>query len=742
MAWPGGLLHSQTIVESTFTGEASNRYSDAANWSPPEVPNNSEAKHYSVTIGRRVTVDSHARISDLTLDSADLYLDAVSLTVDGTTTDTTKTTIFRVSATGVKPATLDAGFLSNFSGGTLTGTYFLHSYRSTGHFATLQFNGADIVVLENADLSLAGGLSRVVDEFGTDAIRNLAHIDANSRLRIGERNFATAGDFRNDGELKVDSAIFEITGLLSNFDPATRTLTGGIFDVSGENGAAVLKFKGADIVHNAATIELGLSARITDEAGNNALRNFSNNRAEGTFRIGRGGQFTLRSDLTNSGTVSIASGDATGPYLHIPDARRYRQVAGATGLAGGVIYGNVYIDGGVLSGSGTFYNGGSVVVGDLNMGDAVLSLGELWVRGSVYLGHSTVFAVSRREGDFSNQLAAALIVSSREGAGGIISLDGILEMHHPAEFPVASDAVLNLVQAKEVRGVFRNAPDGARLTTTDGRGSFQVRYEPTKVILTGYQREPPAAQLVNISTRAHVQRDDGATIAGFIVYGTDPKKVVVRGIGPSLEGAGAGSALEDPVIELHATRGGLIVTNDNWKDSQEEQIRATGLMPADERESAVVATLAPGSYTAVLRGKREGTGVALVEVYDVATERKSKLANISTRGFVDADNLLIGGFIAGSAKGNAELWVRGLGPQLQRAGIRTFLPDPMLELRDSNGELHDFNDDNPAASHELPYGAKDAALSATVPPGHYTAILRGKGDDSGIALVEIYDLNR
>jgi hypothetical protein len=173
------------------------------------------------------------------------------------------------------------------------------------------------------------------------------------------------------------------------------------------------------------------------------------------------------------------------------------------------------------------------------------------------------------------------------------------------------------------------------------------------------------------------------------------------------------------------------------------------LPPTDDRESAIDATLAPGPYTAIVRGNGSGKGIALIEVYDLNTAAKSKLANLSTRAFVGTgDGVVIGGFILDRNKGNDRVVVRGLGPSLSSSGVPNPLQDPTLELRDENGALILANDDwrdDPAQAAELiagglaPSRTKESAIAATLPPGLYTAILAGLNNGTGVGLVEVYD---
>jgi sugar lactone lactonase YvrE len=255
---------------------------------------------------------------------------------------------------------------------------------------------------------------------------------------------------------------------------------------------------------------------------------------------------------------------------------------------------------------------------------------------------------------------------------------------------------------------------------------------------------------LNISTRLRVQTGDNVLIGGFIITGTAGKKVIIRAIGPSLGAAGITDALQDPILQLYNSAGGFVNGNDNWKDSNAAAIQATGVAPSDDRESALVLTLGVDSYTAVIRGKSNTTGVALVEVYDLDQAANSHLANISSRGFVESgNNVMIGGFIIGGGNGAGKVIVRGLGPSLAQAGIANPLPDPGLRLFDGNGNQIAFNDDwKSSASNQAevqntgvpPTNDLESAIVATLPNGNYTAVVRDLQNRPGVGLVEIYHL--
>jgi hypothetical protein len=257
---------------------------------------------------------------------------------------------------------------------------------------------------------------------------------------------------------------------------------------------------------------------------------------------------------------------------------------------------------------------------------------------------------------------------------------------------------------------------------------------------------PSPSTLANISTRLRVETGDNVLIGGFIITGTQPKKVIIRAIGPSLPLAGA---LADPVLELRSSSGSLILSNDNWRSNQEAEIIATTIPPSNDLESAIVATLpANGShYTAIVRGVNDGTGIGVVEAYDLNHAVDSKLANISTRGLVQTgDNVLIGGMIV-LGQNPLRVIVRAIGPSLS-SFFTGALADPTLELRDGNGGLIDSND-NWRSDHEQeiiattvpPTNDMESAIVRNLAPGNYTAIVRGVNDTTGVAVVEAYNLN-
>jgi hypothetical protein len=252
--------------------------------------------------------------------------------------------------------------------------------------------------------------------------------------------------------------------------------------------------------------------------------------------------------------------------------------------------------------------------------------------------------------------------------------------------------------------------------------------------------------LGNISTRLRVETGDNTLIGGFIVTGTQPKKVIVRAIGPSLSSFFPG-VLADPILELHGPAGFTTITNDSWRSDQQTEIMATGIPPSDDLEAAIVATLPANNsaYTAVVRGVNNTTGIGVVEAYDLDATVDSKLGNISTRGLVQTgDDVMIGGFIV-VGQSSLRVIVRAIGPSLPVPGA---LPDPTLELHDVNGALIVANDnwrtDQEAeimATGIPPANDLESAIVRNFAPGNYTAVVRGVNNVTGVALFEAYGVN-
>jgi hypothetical protein len=242
--------------------------------------------------------------------------------------------------------------------------------------------------------------------------------------------------------------------------------------------------------------------------------------------------------------------------------------------------------------------------------------------------------------------------------------------------------------------------------------------------------------------------------------------VIIRAIGPELTRFGVPNVLADPTLELHDSTGAIIASNDSWlhtiiggiiTSDQVRDIRSSGHAPRDARESAIIAELPAGNYTAIVRGVNDTMGVALVEAYDLSPDSNSILGNVSTRSFVQiGDNVMIGGFIVQGTQPKRVI-LRAIGPELTQLGVPNVLANPTLELHDGTGALIASNDNwrqtiiggiihqnqvrDIIASGLAPTDGRESAIIAELPAGNYTAIVRGVNNTTGVALVEVYDLD-
>lgn len=277
----------------------------------------------------------------------------------------------------------------------------------------------------------------------------------------------------------------------------------------------------------------------------------------------------------------------------------------------------------------------------------------------------------------------------------------------------------------------------AKATDLDGANVSQTF---TVTVMTG------PARLANISTRAQVGTGGNVLIGGFVVSGSNSKRILARGIGPSLVPHGVTNALSDPTLAILAQNGALLFSNDNWTTAPNKQeITDTGRAPSSSQEPAILTTLAPGKYTAIVSGVGSTTGVALVEVYDQDSGPGSLLTNLSTRGQVGTGaNVMIGGVIVTDDK---TVLVRALGPTLTQFGLANVLADPALELHNAQGALVDSNDNWQTSPQKTqiqatgfaPPNPAEPALYVPLSAGNYTAIVHGVGPaPTGTALVEVY----
>jgi uncharacterized delta-60 repeat protein len=328
---------------------------------------------------------------------------------------------------------------------------------------------------------------------------------------------------------------------------------------------------------------------------------------------------------------------------------------------------------------------------------------------------------------------------------------GIARLNADGSVDTSFVAPVHRDKRSRTKSAFKAQPDGSFLLS----GPYIVGNETTTRSLIRLINPQPAA--VNISTRLGVGTDENVLIEGFIVDGPagSSKKILVRAIGPSLSQFGISDPLANPTLEIHDASSATVATNNDWKTTQLggiitanqfPEINGSGLAPKNDLESAIVASLAPGSYTAVVRGAGNSIGTGVVDAFDLDAGSNARLVNIATRGLVQPDDkLMIAGFIV--QNGAVKIVVRAIGPSLVDFGISNALPDTTVQLRDQQGAVVIENDDwktgQPQELQSLglqPSHNLEAALVATIPAGQYTAQVRGKGTDSGIGVVQVYFL--
>jgi hypothetical protein len=749
---------SAQTTSSTYIGPDNGNWNDPANWSPAVVPNNSGTATFDVTIdSKTVNLDIDPTISSLTMpgDEPNVYLFSTDHSIKiGATDEVTFGDIeFTADQTDV---TCDLGDFKAFSNKRLDETaWFIAVNAAAGRTATLKFNGADVVSNNGAPGFMGPGTAQITDENGLDAFRNMTTNEPLGFFQIGPgagshytvaksvtneglfilfdgatltfaQDVTQVGDLRdpNDqqgGFLEGHSASaalpsrFVINGALTNYDAATKTLHFGRYNLEGmEDGIVTLQVLGGallDIVHNDGSIFLGgPGAGIFDANGANALRNLATNTR--SLRL-------ARHDFTTTGSFSSGS-DADRSALLAVRGGSHMTVSGDLSVLGGNLELSPLVE---YDPAGQPFDSQLTVLGNLSLSPQAYTRFEVFGASgmaNIYVNGSAAFA-------------------------------GELQIFLLPDAPIITSGSRTLLNADSITGQFLNVASGGRVTAYtptelafkgqfDGviSGTVKATYDNDSLVISDFQ---PHASMPNIATRLNVQSGDNAAIAGFIV----------RGIGPSLSAKGVPGALQNPTVSLFDSKNTSIASNDNWQDSQTADITASGIAPSDPRESALIATLDPGQYTAVMSSVDNTAGVGLIEVYDLDDQpAASEFANISTRGRVETgDNAMIGGTII-APPNSVNLAVRAIGPSLTANGVAGALQDPTLELHDASGAKIASNDnwqDDANQTTQIttaglaPTDARESALIATLVPGNYTAIVRGKNNTQGIALVEFYKLN-
>lgn len=610
----------------------------------------------------------------------------------------------------------------NSNGGTFNYTpnlSFVTQLYSTSAFA--QFKGPGSAVCQNF-----GGLNPLDSEFVAIyrlAVRNNGVLDGPGTINVENQFDWEGGTIRGPGNLNLGpncrstmcavSDLVFIDRIIANRGTATWTCPGNI---QASEGATWNNLTGA-----------------TFDVQNDGLFNGSveetptfNNLTGGLFKKSAGtGTSIIGINFNNEGTVDLQSG-RTNFY-------NFTQLNGTTLLNGGT-FGTVggtpiMFRGGSCNGNGTINGDVTIdtIIGNIqmNLGPG-LSAGQITINGNYTQKPDAILNIEVAGLTTPGVDYDLLAVTGTATLGGRLRVTAINGFK-----PGPNDTIAPLT-ANSIVGKF-------------DWSNAQVNYGGTS--LTVAALASPPSQLLNISTRMRVQTGDNVLIGGFIITGNNPKKVIIRGIGPSLSGFFSG-ALDNPTLELFQGNT-LLQSNDDWKNDQQSEIEATGIPPSHALESAIVRTLSPGNYTAILRGKNNGTGIGVVEAYDLDQAANSKLANIATRGFVETgNNVMIGGLIVGPADGSsAKVVVRAIGPSLTNFGIAGALQDPTLELVNSSGTVLRSNDNwKDSQQAEImaiglqPPDERESTLVHTVAPGAYTAIVRGSGNTTGVSLVEVYNV--
>ncbi len=693
------------------------------------------------------------------------------------------TQFFDSSTAGNGAFTINGGAVSGGSGAVIQ--FFDLSTAANGNFTT---NGGMLTgegggTVEFLDSSTAGN-----GAFTTNG--STANFAAPGNTRFFDSSTAGNGTFITNGGKTNGEGGGGVTEFVDSSSAGQATFTtngapvgdgaGGIIlfrnSSSADNGMFTFNGSGIAFAENATAANATLIANGDSGEGDGSSILFFADSTGGTARVKVFGKGRL--DISSRGNpgVTIGSLEGTGAVFLGMNTLS----VGSNDLS--TIFSGMLQDGGIngqtggsltkigrgtliLSGMNTYTGATEINEGMLRVDGSITSaatvnnagtLGGSGTTGSVTVSSGGTIAPHDQQtlhinGDYAQNSGGVLtidVVGTDPSASGHLDIkgnaiiDGTLEVRFRNGFLPASGQVFRLLH---VAGAF--AGSFAQIIFPDLRAGFQFQAEFVNGTyqITALNDGVTAVGFLNISTRLRVDTGDNALIGGFLVTGNAPKKVIIRAIGPSL--APLPGRLSDPTLELRDSAGGMIFANDNWVESlQVQEIIDSTIPPNDDLEAAIVATLTPGSYTAVMRGVNNTIGIGLMEVYDLAPNVLSRLANISSRGLVETgDSVMIGGFIVDNQA--SHVIVRALGPSLTPFGIPNALSDPNLSLHDSQGAIIAFNDDwqetNQAAIEATgipPSDENESAILATVAPGNYTAIVRGQDDTTGVGLVEVYNL--
>jgi autotransporter-associated beta strand protein len=734
-----GLVLSVTPLHSLSAGSASwssvpasSDWNTAANWVPTTVPNGAaDTASFDTSNQTDVSLSDYVEVATVHFETgSDAF--TISDLADATLT---------ISGAGILN---DSGVEQNFVVGAPT-SYSTIWFRGTAtagsmtHFTVNPGNqpggmGGQIWFWEN---STAGDASFVTKG---SSVSNGGY----GYVEFFEQSSAANGTFLNEGSTSAASPggatyvyeAFAGNGTFTNQPGTVAGAVGGATQITTSSSA-----ENATLINNGATVA-GAHGGSTSFYENSAAAN-AVIIAYGGNNGGDGGAISFNSgstgDLAQIKLYGNATLDVVSPVLSI----------GSLEGDGAVTIGNSTLAIGANNLSTTF-SGSVVGNGELHK----IGAGTLTIAGATQHSEGTTVESGTLIASHDDALGTGDVTVE---AGAILELQGGATNDN-----IADDATLYLAEDSTLRLNFTGSLEQVVGLTIDGIEQAAGVYgapgsgaphELTQLSGTGtlLVMPPPAIQLLNISTRLHVGSGENVLIGGFILEGTDPKPVVLRGLGPSLESFGLSGALSDPTLELHDGSGNTIATNDDWRDGDAAGIEAAGLAPNNDKEAAILQTLDPGAYTVILAGANGATGIGLVEVYDLDQSIDSSLPNLSTRGEVlTGDDVMIGGAILGpdDAPGFVTLLIRAIGPSLQDFGINNALLDPVLTLYDANGAPITSNDDwkfpfqsEIEATGLAPTDDREAAILYYPAPGSFTAIVSGKDGATGVALVEIYNLH-
>jgi uncharacterized repeat protein (TIGR03803 family) len=523
----------------------------------------------------------------------------------------------------------------------------------------------------------------------------------------------------------------------AGLDPAaaSRTLSAMVVNISGniigvnpvflisqDGGGLIAQGGGNLITQDGGTLIAQGGGNLIAQGGGNLITQ------DGGTLIAQGGGNLIAQgggNVISTGTGPNIVGRGNPRAASTPSG--FTQSGGETDLSSVSIVGPVTLNGGVLSGSG-------VIQGDLtNNGGFIApghSAGLLAVTGN-FTQASNGTLIMEDGGPYPTQFDQLQV-------RGVANLGGKLDIKTINGYTPDPADTFSPLGFGSVSGTFASVSSNAQVTVN--ASGLLTSVDPTKP-------QPTTGQPLNIATRLQIQSGDNVLIGGFIITGPagSTKKVLIRGIGPSLANFGVAGTIPDPFLELHKPDGS-VVTNDNWQQAPNVAEIPSGFAPSNDLESIIYTSLSPGNYTAILKGAHGEAGVGLVEAYDFDTASTAKLANIATRGFVNTDdNVMIGGFIIGGTE-PANVLVRAIGPSLTQFGVQGALQATTLELHDSNGSVISNEGWRSTQESEIqattipPTNDNEAAILATLVPGNYTAIVRGKNNTTGIAVVEAYNL--